>query len=281
MKIARIEIQNYKAFQDLERFDIDGKNVLIYGNNGSGKTSFAHALQALIQSSTKSLEQVHKAFDRSEDKSVVNLDTPADGKSFVRIFTDNGNTFEYSVNGNTQADPTLQGANHVSDFMNYRVLIRFYSFRESQVADIFPIFRDEFFPYWTAPDRGETYQDWLNDLNIILSGLQKDNVTKNSKRYKLFLEQLREFNNSIQRQIINLIEPANTFLKVYLSPEEPIELKFQFPRGYDLEPEKKFVLMPPIIQLAIDYDGKPINHPHTFKRSTAHGPRIVNSLCSI
>ena len=53
MKITKIEIQNFKAFKEAQVFDIEGKNILVFGNNGSGKSSFYFALHAFVQSSIK------------------------------------------------------------------------------------------------------------------------------------------------------------------------------------------------------------------------------------
>jgi AAA15 family ATPase/GTPase len=38
-KIFQIKIKNFKAFQQEQTFELKGKNVLAYGNNGSRKLS--------------------------------------------------------------------------------------------------------------------------------------------------------------------------------------------------------------------------------------------------
>jgi AAA15 family ATPase/GTPase len=43
-KISQVKIKNFKAFQEEQIFDLKGKNVLAYGNNGSGKSSLFWAL---------------------------------------------------------------------------------------------------------------------------------------------------------------------------------------------------------------------------------------------
>ncbi len=44
-KITSIKIENFKFFKE-ELLEIkDGKNLLIYGENGSGKSSFYHAVK--------------------------------------------------------------------------------------------------------------------------------------------------------------------------------------------------------------------------------------------
>lgn len=264
MKIKNIEIQNYKAFREVERFEIDGKNVLIYGNNGSGKTSLASALQALIQSSLKSQEQIIRVFDRRNDESIVNINTPDKEETYVKLTTDSGDNFRYAINGNTHSDVTLQKANQVSDFINYRLLFRFFNFRDTQNVDIFSIIQDEFFPFWTEPQRSETFQDWFAGLCTKLDGMQKDNVKRNSSRYKSFIEQLGEFNTAIERQVNGLIAPANAYLKVYLALEDITELNLRILKGFSLGSEEKFNLTPPVINIIINYDGKPVNRPHNF-----------------
>ena len=43
MKIERIELQNFRAFPGpvVYNFALEGKNLLLYGENGSGKLSLA------------------------------------------------------------------------------------------------------------------------------------------------------------------------------------------------------------------------------------------------
>ncbi len=47
MKIHAIEITNYKAFLGTYELKIGGKNLFVYGENGSGKSSLYYALRFL------------------------------------------------------------------------------------------------------------------------------------------------------------------------------------------------------------------------------------------
>jgi len=49
MKIKTIEIKNYKAFYGKHTIKIGGKNIFIYGENGSGKSSLYYALKDFFQ----------------------------------------------------------------------------------------------------------------------------------------------------------------------------------------------------------------------------------------
>ena len=52
MRITEIEIKNFKAFYGTYRIDLrkSGKNLLIYGENGSGKSSLYFALKLFLES---------------------------------------------------------------------------------------------------------------------------------------------------------------------------------------------------------------------------------------
>ncbi|MBA4448740.1 AAA family ATPase, partial [Cylindrospermopsis raciborskii CS-506_D] len=61
-RIKEIKIKNFKAFQQEQSFSLNGKNLLVYGNNGSGKSSLFWALYTLLQSSTKTDQDIQKYF---------------------------------------------------------------------------------------------------------------------------------------------------------------------------------------------------------------------------
>ncbi len=53
MRITKIEIKNFRAFYGAYQIDLHkaGKNLLVYGENGSGKTSLYQALKRFLESS--------------------------------------------------------------------------------------------------------------------------------------------------------------------------------------------------------------------------------------
>ena len=56
MKISQIEIKNFRAFKGDAPFTLSlnkGDNLLVYGENGSGKTSLFSALKNFFESSVK------------------------------------------------------------------------------------------------------------------------------------------------------------------------------------------------------------------------------------
>jgi AAA15 family ATPase/GTPase len=66
-RIKEIKIKNFKAFQEEQNFVIDGKNVLVYGNNGAGKSSLFWALYTILHNSGKTIPEVQKYFKEFDE----------------------------------------------------------------------------------------------------------------------------------------------------------------------------------------------------------------------
>lgn len=60
--IEKITFKNFKAFREEQTIDFKNKNVLIYGNNGAGKSSIFWGIYTFLQSSIKTKPEVEKYF---------------------------------------------------------------------------------------------------------------------------------------------------------------------------------------------------------------------------
>ncbi|KAA6311888.1 hypothetical protein EZS27_037075 [termite gut metagenome] len=61
-KINQIIFRNFKAFFGEELLTLNGKNLLLYGENGSGKSSIYWGLYTFLQSSGKTTQEIGKYF---------------------------------------------------------------------------------------------------------------------------------------------------------------------------------------------------------------------------
>lgn len=158
--ISQIRLKNFKAFQQEQVFDLKGKHVLIYGNNGSGKSSLFWALYTLTQSSIKTDDQIQKYFknfiesDKSTHQSLKNVFTGADEDSFIELTTidedDRKVTYKISenvINTNKPNNTILQELNQASDFINYKLLHNFYSATHKQEVNLWSVFERDIFPF--------------------------------------------------------------------------------------------------------------------------------------
>ena len=69
VKIDKIELQNFRFFTDKKILEFESKNILIYGENGSGKSSVFKALEFLTKTDIDEIEFVNNQniFDRESD----------------------------------------------------------------------------------------------------------------------------------------------------------------------------------------------------------------------
>jgi AAA15 family ATPase/GTPase len=124
-RIKEVHINNFKFFPESDPIKIDGKNILLYGENGSGKSSFYWALYTLLECSLKSdTTQIQKYFNKLNPQSLVNIHATTDAvgvdNSFIKIVMNDDSDFEVShqntaINANNDAKESLLA----SDFLNY------------------------------------------------------------------------------------------------------------------------------------------------------------------
>ncbi len=137
-RITAIEFVNYKAFYDSgEENKIaipEGRSVLLYGENGSGKSSIYEGLKQFFNSSDNTLEVIparHIAVPktRTENAGEANEAEVSNEVAVKITFTDNAGS-EEKIFGVPTAD--VQGTNYIAQanllnsFLSYRELLRTY-----------------------------------------------------------------------------------------------------------------------------------------------------------
>lgn len=139
MKVHQIIISNYRAFyneqgEERTKYTIDlkdGKNLLIYGENGSGKSSFYKGLKDLFRSS------VDPGFRLIEN--IFAKDLELDEQPFIEVtFKENNQpdkTYRFSADPhrNLVNDDILRSVARARSFMTYRDLLRIHFVSDPEV----------------------------------------------------------------------------------------------------------------------------------------------------
>lgn len=153
-KIRKISLENFKFFKDEFTLDLEGKNLLLYGENGSGKSSIYWGLYTLFQSVYKEPvpDQAMKYFLADSPENLRNKFSAHDEYSGLKVtFTESGRDYiveDSSAHCNTHCpgDDFMNISSAASDFMNYKFLSSIFDFKNSQLPEIFHIFETDVLP---------------------------------------------------------------------------------------------------------------------------------------
>ena len=136
MRITKIEIKNFRAFYGTYQINLHraGKNLLIYGENGSGKSSLYLALECFLESSeddSYQFENYQNIF--IADAGYIKLHLRADRRS-------NEQTYKWSQNVKETNDPLFIEASKSKGFLDYKALLdTHYVHRESGIVNVFDL----------------------------------------------------------------------------------------------------------------------------------------------
>ena len=122
MKITKIKIKNFKAFRGPDVIDLGkkGQNLLLYGENGSGKTSLYEALKFFLESSegTHQFRDYRNIFSDETDKDYIKLHFTPDPSLSKEIYE-----WSEDIQNDTKVKPIID-ASKAKGFLDYRDLLQ-------------------------------------------------------------------------------------------------------------------------------------------------------------
>ena len=204
MKIKTLRIKNFKGFANEIEVNLKGKNLVIYGENGSGKTSLVETLKLLFDSASSEieLEKYKNVFTKqpveisvkTTDGRTISLRT----KSIKRV-DDRGNEREIIVTNpdgyNHEERPFLEALSRSTSILSYRQLMKIYDL--STPEDFYELFVKNIMAYYLIPPRGEkTLIEELQELEKL-----KEKSPRNKRRIRDKEESIKSEINKIFAEI--------------------------------------------------------------------------------
>lgn len=241
--IKKIVLQNFKAFNGVNEIDLEGKHLLLYGENGSGKSSIYWGLYTLLQSITKTHQETDKYFDYTNEENLINRDylnkldetrgygnyTVDIGKNVQIEFVQEDDTvINLSLGGLSAASDKneLENLNRYSDFLTHRLLINFYNFRNSQEIDLWKVFKREIFPFiYENSDNGENTIEKLisnlyNNQPFTVNAAGEVIPSYDQQDYFDFYAQIGYVNSEISRLVSKIENDANEFFSEFFDTSD-------------------------------------------------------------
>ncbi|WP_281323446.1 AAA family ATPase [Flavobacterium aestivum] len=261
-QLNKIILNNFKFFRGQTVIDIDSKNLIIYGENGSGKSSIYWALYTFLHSVYKPDDSdIQKYFDPSNNQNLINsfIETGEESSIVVEFIDDSKTitqkTLSYRV-VNTKAGDIVREAAHSSDFVNYRILSRLYDFSNREQIDLFSLFEREilmFIDFGSEVSPGvSNASDWWRFLK---NGMQP-RTAMHHPAYLDFQAKIQSFNTEMENYLYSIVQDANEYLQNKF--KQRINIRFDYlPASYDVFIEgsttrRNRKTLPPKIILTVD-----------------------------
>lgn len=301
--IDEVEISNFKFFPaigaDNKPIKVDGKHLLVYGENGSGKSSLYWALYTLLECANKpNNKQIEKYFEYDGAESLLNINAiqqsaPNEVKAenaYVKIRLKNDANTDYIISYDdvairTKLEPQI--SNFASDFINYRVLYSAFNYAHSEEVDLYHHFKYTVFPYVKFDDpckiwiKNEVTGNWdeviIQEANPVIQFLENgafyEIQANEKKKYTITKSQVKDVKQSVssikatlQKLLTHINTKGNEILKELGYPNFDFRVEYK-------EEEKEVIgtvtYIAPKIQILLKnktYDGKPdkVHRIHSF-----------------
>ena len=260
MRITKIEIKNFKAFRgpDVIALGKKGQNLLLYGENGSGKTSLYKALESFLESSE------NDSIRFIDHKNFWAIDDGEDG--YVRLhFTSNPNLqkvdYEWSENAlnDTEVQP-ISEASKAKGFLDYKALLdTHYLHYKDDTVDVFDLMIGTLLKNVindiSVPSRSFA-EEW-RDLSELLFPEQGA-----AQEVEIPQQQFADFNTGIENILVRLKADANKMLRKFGYENTVIELDFEYHEPKFKNDINKYE--PPQILLKVGFLGRIRPKHHQF-----------------
>jgi len=229
VKIEKITLTNYKFFYGQFELPVNGDNLLVYGENGSGKSSIYKALELLTQKSFGDLDK--------------NLNIFAEDQNVEIVFEfDNGQELILTSDLEELPDHVgfINGLSIFKPMLDYKKLLKV---------------------HYAADING----DKINLYNMIRQLLREYPVKDN--KGDIQLHEIKDFNRyfDLLEELLknDFLSPINDFLEKYFNADFKIE-SFSFQTIVEDVSEFAPPVATPIINLIIDYKEHVVEKYHTF-----------------
>ena len=229
--INKIHITGFKAFPNDFELELEGKHLLLYGENGSGKSSIYYALHCLFQSPFKQ-DDGKKYFDENNEQHLKNLNNlTADSKIWIDF--EGRHPFIYLLdkdgyNTKSIGDKLLLPAGINGCFINHQFIFHFFNFRNSQKINLFPVFIKDILPFCKDESSGYYIGQIYDDItfSIMKKGRHVD---------PQYIVNIECFNNAVKQIVENINIYASDIYNNYFkdAPDYSLQIRLRYDSNSD------------------------------------------------
>lgn len=274
-RLHKIEIRNFKAFREFT-LNLEGRHLLVYGDNGAGKSSLYWALYTFLQSARKPKNSIAKYFDPAGQENLLNIHEQADAApkpgeialTLRDVATKNDATYRISqADHGTHNQPAILKGDLASDFITYRFFFGFSDFRNSEKFNLWPLFEEEILPFCVSTGGKVPLEAWRlikseNPNPYGYSGLAGTDA------FDTFHQNTTAFAGILPGIVDSISAEAQKFYDRHFSAGDPAKVTLKL--GVTTLPsssggnQQSFQFTKPVVEFGIQVAGKVVNRPQAF-----------------
>lgn len=262
MRIRKIELCNFKGFYDECAIELDRgcKNLLVYGENGSGKSSLYQGLELFLESDVKDhdFRTYRNIFATGDDPA-----KPPVNPGFIKLtLRDDANsgeqTYEWSPGSRETGAAVILEANKAKGFLDYKSLLETYFLhRSEETVNLFDLLIKNLLSNIINDITGNTF---LNDWNALQALIDGNMTRANLSKVETLIGQ---FNQGLIAKLDELKLRASEILTAF---EYNLDISLHFDGiGYNYAPKHDDrEITGQVIILRVKLSDKPFGRHHIF-----------------
>ena len=266
--ITGITLNNYRAFGKPESIDIpNGHHLLVYGENGSGKSSIYSGFKDFFASSfpgslvSFKLNEFEKANKNENGKILITI-TRTDESGTT---TETGYTFNEPLDGSNHRQPEIQLANKVKGFLDYKRMLQVHALdvHPNMQPNVFSLVVKELLGEHRVadPKGGTTSVEFLEEYNRLAQILC--NTRSNTTKYMAAESELNKLNTELFKLLGQVFKEATSYLERYFKNKLRLDIRYNNLKVYKSDASGKRQ-MSEELYLRVSYAGREIEHYHVF-----------------
>lgn len=257
-RITKLKISNFRAFFDSYEVDLNkGENLLIYGENGSGKSSMFKSLNNFLSSSRNPAYPYVKHHNKGAEDGILSFTFNDYNPAINSITSKFGEVIDFGSNVlSTDTEQFIKTADLTKGFLDYKVLLAIYNHNVAQ-PNLFDLIVLNLFKDFIPTHLGGTHP-----LGSRFNQLYKkvtEAYTRNTYDYRDGVPEMAAYETLLRRVLNEVFLQLNYFLLKYF--------KLNLRVGYSLTPLVSLGCwreIPKELKLELKLNGVVVQHQSDF-----------------